>query len=298
MGQQRRVETGTSRTAEWVCVTRACSYRESNPCRHSDDWVAAAILSPFLRGAARVAPFRRMWARLGPKGMYTWVVARTRYVDEVFGQVGPSMAQVLIMGAGYDSRAIRFRDQLQSARVFELDAPKPQADKRRGLELRRLDVPENLVFVPVDFETESAAERLAEAGFVGDKATLFLLEGLTMYLEPATIDETFKLIGSSAGPGSVLVFDYAYASVIQGVGSGYGAAGTAESAAKTGEAWRFGIQKGGVGEFLGRYGFEVTDEASPETLEARYLTDSSGRLAGRVNATQSLVTARRTSVRA
>ena len=296
MGEQRRVETGTSRTAEWVCVTRACSYHERNPCRHSNDWVAAAILPLFLRAGARTGPFRRMWACLGPKGMYAWVVARTRYVDEVFERSGPSMAQVLIMGAGYDSRAIRFRDQLQSARVFELDAPKPQADKRRGLALRKLEVPENLVFVPGDFETESAAECLAGAGFVGGKATLYLLEGLTMYLEPATIDETFRLIGSSAGPGSVLVFDYAYVSAIQGVGGGYGSEGTAESAAKAGEAWRFGIQKGGVGEFLARYGFEITDEASPEMLERRYLTAPSGRLAGRVNATQALVTARRTGV--
>jgi len=148
MNAPRRVETGTSRTAEWVCVTRACSYRERNPHRHSDDWVAAAILPPFLRTGARLGPFRRLWARLAAKGMYLWVVARTRYIDEVFARVAPSVAQVLIMGAGYDSRAIRFRDQFRNARVFELDAPRPQADKRRGLELRRLDVPENLVFVP------------------------------------------------------------------------------------------------------------------------------------------------------
>jgi methyltransferase (TIGR00027 family) len=199
------------------------------------------------------------------------------------------------MGAGYDSRAMRFRDQLANTRVFELDAPKSQADKRRGLEMRKLEVPANLVFVPVDFETESAAERLAEAGFVGGKPTLYLLAGLTMYLEQATIDETFKLIGSSAGPGSVLVFDYAYASVIEGERGGYGSEGTAESAAKAGEAWRFGIHSGGLGEFLARYGFEVSDEASPETLEGRYFTDPSGRLAGRVNATQALVTARKLS---
>ncbi|HJX68058.1 MAG TPA: SAM-dependent methyltransferase [Candidatus Limnocylindrales bacterium] len=297
MGEQRRVQTETSRTAEWVCVARACSYRERDPHRHSDDWVAAAILPPFLRAGARVAPFRRLWARLAPKGMYLWVVARTRYIDEVFARVGPSMAQVLIMGAGYDSRAFRFRVGLRNARVFELDAPKPQADKRRGLELRKLDVPENLAFVPVDFEIESASQRLAQAGFLGGKPTLYLLEGLTMYLEPATLDETFRLIGSSAGPGSVLVFDYAYASIIEGERNPYGASGLAESVAKAGEAWRFGIEKGGVGEFLARYGFEATDEASPETLELRYFTDPSGRLVGRVNGTQALVTARKTDVR-
>jgi O-Methyltransferase involved in polyketide biosynthesis len=158
-------------------------------------------------------------------------------------------------------------------------------------------VPENLAFVPVDFEIESASQHLAQAGFLGGKPTLYLLEGLTMYLEPATLDETFRLIGSSAGPGSVLVFDYAYASIIEGERNPYGASGLAESVAKAGEAWRFGIEKGGVGEFLARYGFEATDEASPETLELRYFTDPSGRLVGRVNGTQALVTARKTDVR-
>jgi methyltransferase (TIGR00027 family) len=198
------------------------------------------------------------------------------------------------MGAGYDSRAIRFADRLRAARVFELDAPSPQADKRRGLALRKLDVPANLTYVPVDFETESVGERLVQAGFAKGRPTLFLLEGLTMYLEPRTVDETFGLIAESAGPGSVLVFDYAYASVIQGKRTQYGAAGLVESAARAGEAWRFGIERGRVGEFLAAYGFGITDEASPETLEQRYFTDRSGRLVDRVNGTQALITARKT----
>lgn len=292
MSAERRIQTGTSRTAEWVCVARACSFHERNVYRHTDDWVAAAILPLFLRVGCRLGPFRLLWSRLAAKGMYPWVIARTRYIDEALARVAPSMAQVLILGAGYDSRAIRFAEQLRSARVFELDAPTPQSDKRRGLALRRLALPANLVFVPVDFETESVAERLAEAGFAQGMPTLYLLEGLTMYLEPATIDETFQLIADSAGPGSVLVFDYAYASVIAGERTQYGA-GVAESAARTGEAWRFGIDRGGVRGFLAPYGFDVTDEASPETLEQRYFTDPSGHLIDRVNGTQALVTARK-----
>jgi methyltransferase (TIGR00027 family) len=277
-----------------VCVARACSFRERNAYRHSDDWVAAAILGLILRVGIRFGPFRRLWSRLAAKGMYQWVIARTRYVDDVFARMATSVSQVLIMGAGYDSRSIRFAEQLREARVFELDAPAPQADKRRGLALRKLDVPANVTFVAVDFETDSVAERLVQAGFVMGKPTLFLLEGLTMYLEPNTVDEMFQLIAESAGPGSVLVFDYAYASVIKGERMHYGAADAVESAARVGEAWRFGIERGRVGEFLVAYGFGITDEASPETLEQRYFTDRSGRLVDRVNGTQALVTAHKT----
>ena len=194
-------------------MVRACSYRDPDPYRHSGDYVAAALPGTPLRLGARLGPFRRLLGRFSRRGLYEWVVARTRYVDDVFERFGPSMAQVLIMGAGYDSRAIRFEGALRSARVFEVDAPAPQADKRRGLELRKLPVPANLVFVPVDFETQSAATRLAEAGFRPGLATLFVLEGLTMYLEPATVDGTLQTVADLAGGGSVLVFDYAYADV-------------------------------------------------------------------------------------
>jgi methyltransferase (TIGR00027 family) len=277
-----------------VCVARACSFNEHDAHRHSGDWVAVALLPPFLRVGSRLGPFRRLWSRLAAEGMYQWVIARTRYIDDVFANVAPSVAQVLIMGAGYDSRAIRFADQLRAARVFELDAPAPQADKRSGLEHRKLTVPDNLTFVAVDFETDSVAERLAQAGFVMGTPTLFLLEGLTMYLEPETVGETFRLIAETAGPSSVVVFDYAYAAVVAGGRTEHGAAGVTESVARFGEPWRFGIERGRVGEFLAPYGFTIADEASPETLEKRYFTDQSGRRVGRVNGTQALVTARKT----
>jgi methyltransferase (TIGR00027 family) len=293
---ERRIERTTSQTAEYLCVARACSYHDKSRYGHSDDWVAARLPNVVLRTASRLAPFRRLWRRLAPPGMYDWAVARTRYVDGVFGRVGPSVAQVVIMGAGYDSRAIRFADQLGKARVFEVDAPEPQADMRRGLALRRLAVPSNLVFVPVDFEKRSAAECLAEAGFVRGKPTLYLLEGLIVYLEPGTVDETFRFISDSAGSGSVLVFDYAYADVVRGDPSGrarFGAEPATRATADVGEKWRFGIEEGGVAAFLKRYGFALADEASPAELERRYFTDPSGGLHGRVNGTQAVVTARK-----
>jgi methyltransferase (TIGR00027 family) len=292
----RRIERTTSQTAEYLCVARACSFHDRSPYGHSDDWVAARLPNVVLRTASRLGPFRRLWRRLAAPGMYDWAVARTRYVDEAFGRLGPSMAQVVIMGAGYDSRAFRFADQLRGARIFEVDAPRPQADMRRGLELRRLAVPSNLVFVPVDFETRSTAECLAEAGFVRGKPTLYLLEGLIVYLEPGTVGETFRFISDSAGSGSVLVFDYAYADVVRGDARGrarFGAEPATKDTTRVGEKWRFGIEEGEVAAFLARYGFTLADEASPIELERRYFTDPSGGLHGRVNGTQAVVTARK-----
>jgi methyltransferase (TIGR00027 family) len=212
-------------------------------------------------------------------------------VDAVFDHDGSSVSQVVIMGAGYDSRSIRFRERLATARVFEVDSPNTQADKRRGLALRRLPVPSNLVFVPVDFESQTAAERLRAEGFRTGEATLWLLEGLSMYLEPATIESTFRFISDSSGAGSIVVFDYAYADVLRGLTTRYGATGVMAAVDKAGESWRFGIEEGGVAAFLAPFGFTVVDEASPAELERCYFTDPAGANHGRVNGTQALVTA-------
>ena len=176
-----------------------------------------------MRAGARLCWFRRFWGHLSPKGMYEYVTVRTRYVDDVFRADAAKVRQVVILGVGYDSRAIRFADELAAARVFEVDAPKPQADKLLGIRLRKLSIPPNLTFVPVDFETQSAAECRADAGFEKDLPTLYLLEGLTMYLTPEAIDETFRFIADSAGSGSILVFDHAYASILRGDEGPYGA---------------------------------------------------------------------------
>jgi len=289
----RRIQGGTSRTAEAVCMIRACSFHEPDPHYHGDDWVAARLLPFFLRTGARLGLFRRvMRTRVVPEGLYEYVIARTKYVDAVFASVARDVSQILIFGAGYDSRAIRFAEVLRHARVFELDAPSPQADKTRGLELRKLPVPANLVFVPVDFETEAPAAKLAAAGFLRGQPTLCLLEGLTMYLEPKAVDETFRLIADAVGPGSTLVFDYAHASVLRREHTRYGEERILSSMVKTGEAWRFGIETGRVAAFLAAYGFEPVDEATADTLETRYFADEGGRIVGRVNGTQAIVTAR------
>ena len=291
--ERRRIEKRTSQTAEWLCVARACSYRDRSPYGHSEDWVAARLLNPVLRTASRFARFRRFWGRLSRKGMYEWAVARTRYVDAVFEKYASSVAQVLIMGAGYDTRGVRFEDRLRDARVFEVDAPTTQADKLRGFRLRKIPLPANLTFVAVNFDHETAAERLAEAGFRNGLPTLYLLEGLTMYLAPESVDETLRLISDSAGSGSILVFDYAYADVLRGDTSRFGAEGVMKAVSEAGESWRFGIEEGGIAEFLSRYGFQVVDEASPAELERRFYTDPDGVCHGRVNGTQAVVTARK-----
>jgi len=114
----------------------------------------------------------------------------------------------VIIGAGYDTRAIRFEKELAGATVFEIDKPATQRLKKERLQAGDIIVPKNLVFISLDLARESLAEALEVNGFRERTRTLWILEGLTMYLEEKSVQELLRLIGRCSGPESQVVFDY------------------------------------------------------------------------------------------
>jgi methyltransferase (TIGR00027 family) len=135
------------------------------------------------------------------------------------------------------------------------------------------------------------SDRLAQAGFGGGARSFFLLEGLLMYLQPASVDETFGVMKEFAGAGSEVVFDYVRAPVLRREGQYYGEREILETVASAGEQWHFGIEEGNLVGFLEPYGLRVVDHKNPQELERMYFTDTSGRMVGRVNGTHCLVRA-------
>ena len=112
-----------------------------------------------------------------------------------------------------------------------------------------------------------------------------------MYLQPESVDKTFKVIERFAGEGSEVVFDYVRASVLRQAGSYYGGREILKSVAKAGERWYFGIEKAVLERFLKKYGLRVREHKDAQELERMYFTDASGKIVGRINATHCLVRA-------
>jgi methyltransferase (TIGR00027 family) len=294
---KRRIETKTSRTAEWTCLSRAISSLEKNRYYKSDDRLALFLLPGFLRQLLRVPYTGRLFMKVvAAQGIYEYVIARTKYIDAVFRQaLSNRIPQILSFGAGFDTRALRFQEETRHTRIFELDAPATQEAKIGQYRKRALDIPSNVMFVPIDFDRESLPEKLNRAGFKGNEKSLIILEGVVMYLRPQSVDETFRTIQELTAAGSEIVFDYIYASVLRYENLYYGEKGIAESMAKAGEQWHFGIENGQIGQFLSRYGFELLDHRDGSELEHMYFTDPSGGTVGRVNGTHCLVRAVRMS---
>ena len=289
----RRIETTTSRTAEWTCLSRAASSLESDSHYHSDDHLALLLVPIFLKLLLHIPLARKFCCRVfPPKGIYEYTIARTKYIDAVFQQVlADGCDQILIFGAGFDTRALRFRTEAANTKVFELDAPVTQKAKLGQYARRGLSIPANLEFISIDFDRASLSDKLEEAGFRKGRRSLFVLEGVLMYLQPESVDRTFKVIEAFAGEGSVIVFDYVRASVLRLAGSFYGEREIVKSVAKAGERWYFGIEEGELAQFLGHYGLIVGEHRDAQDLEQMYFTAAGGENVGRINGVHCLVKA-------
>jgi methyltransferase (TIGR00027 family) len=140
--------------------------------------------------------------------MCAFIAMRTRFAEDALkAAVDDGTRQLVVLGAGLDTFAYRspYKTQL---RVFEVDFPATQAWKREQLAFAEIEVPEWLTFAAVDFERETLADGLAEAGFDATAPTFFTWLGVVPYLTEQAIFETLGWIGTLPG-GVQVVFDYA-----------------------------------------------------------------------------------------
>ncbi|MEU2606996.1 class I SAM-dependent methyltransferase [Streptomyces albus] len=173
-------------------------------------------------------------------GARTTAVTRSRYTeDRLFELAGRGLGQYVILGAGLDSFAYR-SELADRVRVFEVDKPATQCWKRTVLAETGTKVPPSAVFVPVDFEKESAdslAGHLVRAGFDPARPALISWLGVTMYLSPEAIGQTLSVISGFA-PGTELIVEHLLpAGLRDAAGQSYAELVMA-AAAEQGEPWR------------------------------------------------------------
>jgi len=133
------------------------------------------------------------------------VTARTSFFDAALEPHLAAGDQLVILGAGFDTRAYRLPPG-SPVRRFEVDTVETQAVKLRMLERAQIDT-SRVEFVSADFEHDDWLERLVDAGFERTRRAVFLWEGVTMYLERRAVLDTLRKIATSAA-GSSVVFDY------------------------------------------------------------------------------------------
>jgi methyltransferase (TIGR00027 family) len=161
--------------------------------------------------------------------------------------------QVVILGAGFDSRGYRFQMELRGVRFLEVDAPATQAYKKKRVKEILGAIPGNVSFVPVDFTKDNLLQRLLKAGYSEREQSFFLWEGVTFYLPESAVKETLHFVRDHAAPGSRLAFNYTLSTNrdINNPGTLY---------ARWGEPWLFGFPPPGAAEYVRREGLAVLSD--------------------------------------
>lgn len=265
-----------SKTAEATCFMRAAE-RQGDGTRLVDDPFAGWFLGPLFRGMLATL---QAGGRLGIRteqyspALITFVLVRHRAIDDALrAALEAGAEQVIVLGAGYDTRGYRFAEQLGDRAVFEVDHPSTQGRKLKVLARRSDELPASrVVHVAVDFETQSLRQRLEEAGLRVGARTFVAWEGVSMYLTREATRATLSVLAELCGPGSELAMDFWFLVDTKDARSAL-LRMSPHLLQVLGEPVTFGIHPEDVGGFLARAGWEAVDVARPEDLEARYLTD-------------------------
>lgn len=187
-----------SQTALLVAAYRADGSRGEAPLC-DDPWAAA------LAGDDGASIARRM-TEANPH-MPLFVGVRTAFFDgEVRRLIGEGARQVVVLGAGFDTRAARLA--AEGVRFFEVDHPATQADKLARL--RRLPAYplEAASYVGCDFERDDFVERLVASGFDPGAPAAVLWEGVTYYLHEPAVRATLRRVSGRLHPRSTVLFDH------------------------------------------------------------------------------------------
>jgi methyltransferase (TIGR00027 family) len=288
-------------TAELTAFGRAAgAFERSDSLLKNPDDMAREFLGwrlGFFADLCAVGPLRRLvdraYERTAP-GAARYLLVRTKHFDQlVLDEVEAGAKQLVILGAGYDTRAYRFRDRLANVRVFELDHPDTARRKIQILTKNHGALPTHVAYVAIDFQRESLEARLRGAGYDEKLRTFFLWEGVTYYLAEAAVDLVLRTARDRSGPLSSIAFDYAYRSVVEGGSDAYGADVIRKKVKSLGEPFTFGIEEGKLSSFLAERGFELVSDLGPKALDERYLKGPEGEDLGHVSGFFSIALARK-----
>ncbi len=206
------------------------------------------------------------------QGVNGWLIARERYIDDVLLDfLNDGVQQLVILGAGFDSRAYRF-DLAGRVKTFEVDHPVTQANKIARLKKIFGSLPGHVRFVPIDFTTQTLADQILSSDYDPGQKTLFIWQGVTMYLTSDAVDATLSFVVNHSASGSSIVFDYLYQAALDGTQKQIEVRNMRRYHFMTGEGLTFGIPEGTIQTMMQSRGFHDIVDVNSAYLREKYFT--------------------------
>jgi methyltransferase (TIGR00027 family) len=206
-----------SRTSILTAAARALGSREPDASVRNPDWFAGRLIGPAELALIADHPISRALDRDFQEAMndtevfgFVWLMlVRTRFIDEqMVRAIRNGATQVVILGAGFDTRAHRFPELFKDAAVIEVDYGATQEYKQRRVDAALGGAPANVAYAPIDFTRENLGEVLHRAGFQPDRTTYYICEGVSMYVPEEGMKQTLRAIAAESAPGSTLLLEY------------------------------------------------------------------------------------------
>ena len=202
-----------------------------------------------------------------------FIAMRSRFAeDSARRAIENGVRQILVMGAGLDTFAYRL-ERTHDLRVFELDHPATQAEKRRRLAKAQIAEPAHVSYVAHDFEGGRMTASLEAAGFDASKRTFVLWLGVTPYLTEEAVFATLSDLAHLPG-GAEVVFDYANPpDRVTDAAARAHHEQMAQRVAASGEPFRCYFDSAKLHARARELGFSEIDDLDRAALVARYLPD-------------------------
>lgn len=261
-----------SRTALGTAICRMIEQYQPEKTRLFIDPVAQELIGGPIKSMMRFTGMRSLTVKQTDavaKGIYGVQVCRTRYIDDaVSAAIEQGVRQLVILGAGYDTRPYRLPG-MRNVKVFEVDLKAVQDDKKKKLQKFLGGFPENVTFIPIDFDSQALADVLLGTGLDLASPVIYIWEGVTQYITEEAVGQTLAFVGRSA-PGSILIFTYVLKSVIERRSDIPDADHMMNVVAKQ-SPWIFGLEPSTIHDFLKPYSLDVISDVGETDYQEKYL---------------------------
>jgi methyltransferase (TIGR00027 family) len=203
------------------------------------------------------------------EGIYGTQVCRTRYIDDTVQTIlSQGIKQCVILGAGLDTRAYRLTE-MEQVKVFEVDLPAVQNNKKKEIEKHFGHLPENITYIPIDFDTQTLEAVFTSTAYEPSKPTLFIWEGVTQYISEEAVRKILSFVGKSAS-GSIIVFSYVLKSIIERRSDIPNADKMMDAVAKR-SPWIFGLEPSNLQKYLQPFHLALITDVENADYQEKYL---------------------------
>jgi methyltransferase (TIGR00027 family) len=202
---------------------------------------------------------------------YPGVIIRSRYAEDALKRAtARGTRQYVLIGAGFDSFALRRPAFSEGLEIFEIDHPATQALKIERIAECGVALPRSVHFIAADLASETLAAVLVRSSFRRSESAFFSWLGVTVYLTRQANMATLRAVATCGAPGSELVFSYVDQIEFTGGGSRSPNNRNAQAVAMMGEPYVSGFDPGEIANDLKHAGLELVEDLDGRKMAERY----------------------------